>query len=239
MNSLHPLVIDVETLPLAAALQELYPRADRQPPSNWKDPAKIAEWYEADERKWRDNRVKECSLNPRLGRVLCIGYTTEDNQDASVNFAKTEADEPALLRAFWETIGMESGEVVTWNGQWDLRFLIIRSMVHGIRPTVRSEIVRGWFRRYSTYPHFDVRAVLTNWDQYESGDLTEWSRFFNLPERDEAIRHLTGADIARLYAEGNIVAIEAYCAADVNDTRLLYERVAPMLDNKPELRMSA
>lgn len=239
MNSQHPLVLDIETLPLAAALNEVYPRDDRSPPSNWKDAAKIAEWYVADEKKWRTNRVHECSLNPRLGRVLCIGMTTEDNKDVSVTFAKTEADEPKLLRAFWETIGMEAGEVVTWHGSWDLRFLIIRSMVHGINPTVRPETVRAWFRKYSTYPHFDVRAVLTNWEQYEPGDLTEWARFFSLPERPENIRHLTGADVARLYAEGDFTTLELYAAWDVADTQRLYERVAPMLDTRPELKLSA
>lgn len=230
MNA-NPLVLDIETLPLAASLNEPYPKDERTPPSNYKNADAIANWYTRDETEWRANRVKACSVNPRLGRVLCMGVTTEDNNNASVTFAHTEADEPALLRSFWQTMGMEAGEVVTWNGAWDLRFLVIRSMVHGITPTLRPETIAGWFRRYSTFPHFDCRGVLTNWQWGVEGEgLHEWAKTFGLPERPDAIRGLTGADVSRLFTEGKLATIEEYCAWDVMDTKRVYAQIAPMFD---------
>lgn len=224
----NPMCLDLETLPLLSALTEPYPEGERPPPANYRDPVKIQEWRETDERKWRDGRVKQCSLNPRLGRILCVGMSSSDGTDAAVNFAKTEDDEASLLRIVWDEIGMEGGEVVTWNGGFDLRFLVIRSMVHRINPTVRAETIRGWFRRYSTYPHFDCRAVLNNWETFAEGEgLTEWAKFFGLLEREEAIKNLTGADVSRLFAEGNLTLIEAYNAADIRDIKDIYERLAP------------
>lgn len=227
----NPLILDLETLPLAASLDVPYPRSERTPPKNYTKDDAIAGWYERDEREWRANRVKACSLNPRLGRILCVGVSTEDNTDASVTFAKTEADERRLLEMTWETIGMEAGEVVTWNGTFDLRYIVVRSLILNVRPSVRPEIITGWFRRYSTFPHFDCRAVLTNWQWGVEGEgLHEWAQSFGLPERPESIRDLTGADVSRLFAEGKITTIEEYCAWDVMDTKRVYAQLAPMFD---------
>lgn len=226
-----PFIIDIETLPLRASLDEPYPRELRQPPANYKAADAIAGWYERDEKQWRENRVKHCSLNPRLGRVLCIGMTTNDGTDATTSFAMREEDEAKLLRGFWYEAGMAGGRVVTWNGTFDLRFILIRSLYHGIDPTVRPETVNAWFRRYTVFPHFDCRAVLNNWSQYEEDEgLASWSKFFGLPEREEPIRGLGGADVARLFAEGQTTLIEAYCACDVMDTKRIYERLAPTYD---------
>lgn len=228
----NPMVLDIETLPLAAALDLPYPKDERSAPSNYKDPEKIAAWFEADERKWRESRVKECSVNPRLGRVLCVGMTTEDGADATVTFAKTEADEKQLLFDLWREIGVQAGELVTWNGSWDLRFILIRSMYHGLKPTVRAETIAAWFRRYSLFPHFDCRQAVNNWQTFTEGEgLHEWAAFFHLPERPETIRGLTGADVARLYADGKITTIEEYCAWDVMDTKRIYEQLAVMYDD--------
>lgn len=237
----NPFVIDIETIPLRASLDMEYPRDLRTPPSNYKKDDAIAEWYVRDEKTWRENRVKECSINPRLGRVLCIGMTTDDSSDATTSFAMREEDEAKLLRDFWYEAGMAGGRVVTWNGTFDLRYLVIRSMLHGVTPTVRPETIRDWFRRYSTFPHFDCRAVIHNWNQYEEGEgLHEWAAFFGLPERDESLRGITGADVARLFTEGKTTTIEAYCACDVMDTKRIYERLAVMFDHKrADLKLSA
>lgn len=229
----NPFVVDIETIPLAASLEVEYPRELRQPPSNYKNAEAIAAWHERDEKAWRDGRVKQCSLNPRLGRVLCIGMTTEDSTDATTAFAKREEDEAKLLRDFWHEAGMAGGQVVTWNGTFDLRFLILRSLAHGVRPTVRPEIINGWFRRYYTHPHFDCRAVIHNWQQYEEDEgLREWAAYFGLPQREEGIATVSGADVARLFADGEIVKLETYCACDVMDTLRVYEKLAPMFDAK-------
>lgn len=220
---------DIETIPLEKALKEPYPEASRPAPSNYKDPVKIAEWREKDIAAWAAARSKECSLNPRLGRVLAIGFAWDDC-DASTGIAKRESDEKRLLEVFWEEVAKEQGHVVTWNGVWDLRFIVIRSMVHGITPSLPAATIRAWFRRYSTSPHFDCRAVLTNWEPYKAGEgLAEWSEFFGVDGKAEG---MSGADVYPLYLKEDFVAIEAYCAQDVAATKAVYHRIAPMFANE-------
>ena len=217
--------LDIESVPCEAALREPYPEASRPAPANYKDPAKIAEWREKDIAAWAAARSKECSLNPRLGRVLAIGFAWDDC-DASTAIAKTEAQEKHVLEVFWEEVAKEKGQIVTWNGAWDLRFIVTRSMFHGITPTIRPEVVRSWFRKYSTHPHFDCRAVLTNWEPYKAGEgLDVWSEFFGLDGKADG---MSGADVYPLYLAGNFVAIESYCAQDVAATKAVFKKIAPM-----------
>jgi predicted PolB exonuclease-like 3'-5' exonuclease len=131
-----------------------------------------------------------------------------------------------MLEAFWEEVAKEQGQVVTWNGTWDLRFIIIRSMVHGLTPTLPAATIRAWFRKYATFPHFDCRAVVTNWEPYKAGEgLNEWSRFFGIDGKAEG---MSGADVYPLYLLGHFAEIEQYCAQDVAATKAVYAKLAPM-----------
>lgn len=225
------LIVDIETVPLMSALSAPYPENDRQPPGNYKNPEAIAKWRESDAVAWSAMRSKECSLNPRLGRVLCVGMSGgKPTDDPWVVFSATESDEARSLVAFWDEAKAEHGELITWNGAWDLRFLVIRSLSLGVLPTLDSSVIRSWFRKYSTHPHFDCRAVLTNWEPYKSGEgLDEWSTFFGI---DGKAPGMSGADIYPLYQKGEFATIEAYCAQDVAATKAVYEKVAPMFADR-------
>lgn len=215
-----PLILDIETVPLAQSLEAPYPSADRNPPANYKSEDTIARWREADKQRWETERAKECSVNPRLGRVLCVG-TNE-----GVFTAAEEADEPVVLREFWDRVLRNDGEVVTWNGSWDLRFLVIRSLYHDIEPTISGELVGKWFRKYTTFPHFDCKAVLLNWDVRIAGEgLDQWAQFLGLPGK---IGGLSGADVYPLYVAGHLDEIADYCKADVEATQAIYERIRPV-----------
>jgi predicted PolB exonuclease-like 3'-5' exonuclease len=215
-----PLVIDIETVPLADSLTASYPTADRTPPANYKSEETIAKWREQDRVKWENDRVSQCSLNARLGRVLCLG-TSE-----GVFTAVEEADEPVVLQEFWNRVLRHDGQVVTWNGGWDLRFLIVRSLYHDIEPSVSGETVSRWFRKYTTEPHFDCKAVLLNWDVRIAGEgLDQWAKFLGLPGKTEG---LSGADVYPLYLAGHLDEIADYCAADVAATQAIYERIQPI-----------
>lgn len=219
------LYVDIETVPLERSLAADYPEADRNPPSNYSKPEAIASWRAKDRAAWQAGLTKEASLNPRLGRVLAIGMGWDD-AEPSAAIAKTEQQEKRTLEVFWEEVAREAGQVVTWNGQWDLRFIVVRSLVHGITPSVPQATVRSWFRKYASFPHFDCRAILTNWEPYKAGEgLAEWSEFFGV---DGKAAGMSGADVYPLYQEGNFEAIEAYCVQDVAATKALYAKLAPM-----------
>lgn len=215
-----PLILDIETVPLEAAMQAQYPASERTPPANYKSDEAIAKWRTTDRAKWEVDRAKECSLNARLGRVLCLG-TNE-----GVITAAGEDEEGTVLREFWRLVLKHDGQVVTWNGSWDLRFLILRSLYHGIDSTVSAETVSKWLKKYSTDPHFDCKAVLLNWDVRIAGEgLSQWAEFLGVPGKLDGI---SGADVYPLYLGGQLDEIAAYCAADVAATQAIYERIAPM-----------
>lgn len=218
-----PLVLDIETLPLIASMEAAYPRDDFSPPSNYKNAEAIDGWHERNERDWSAKREKECSLNPRLGRVLCFGYASGLGE-ASTLYAMTEADETELLKQAWVLIASHGGRVVTWNGGFDLRWLVVRSLACKVLPLVEASTVRSWFKKYDVFTHYDVKAVLMNWDTRATGEgLDEWAKFFGLPGKPEGI---DGSWVAFMYRDGNHELISEYCASDVANTKAMYEQTA-------------
>lgn len=229
------LVLDIETIPLAASLAVSYPVEERNPPANYKSADVIAEWRAKDETAWREGLTKKCSTNPRLGRVLCVGVVAANNDGVPLVFmAPHESDERDALGNFWLSVEEYNGAVVTWNGSWDLRFLLMRSLALGIRPTVSTATIRAWFRKYVYTPHFDCKAALMNWDVMASGEgLDEWSRFLGVAGKTGGT---TGADVWPMFQRGELAEIGAYCADDVRATRDIYARIAPLFGDAEPLK---
>ncbi len=213
------LIVDLESIPTAAALAAPYPAAERPHPKNYVKEEAIAAWRERDEAEWRTERVKQCSLSPRLGRIVCIGFYQEGVMGCAM--AHGEDEEAAVLRDFWD-MATAADRLVTFNGHgFDVPFLIIRSLINGVRPSVN---VAPWLKRYQFSIHFDCRMALTNWNSYGDGTLGDWCTALGLPFTMD----LTGDDIWTLYQEGKFDAIAAKCRADVDATAKLYERLAPI-----------
>lgn len=222
-SSPAPLVLDIETVPALEALAAPYPEGDRLPPANYKSDEAIAKWREADRAAWASARAKECSINPRLGRVVSIAFSQGGRVDSILAPAPT--DERLLLQDFWARVEAARGRVVTWNGSWDLRFLLIRSIVHGVRPTVQPSIVSSWFKRFTTFPHLDCKAVLTNWDAPRAGEgLTEWATLLGI---DGKTTGTTGADVWPMVQAGRWDELREYNEQDVIATAAVYETIAP------------
>lgn len=226
------LVLDIETVPLASALNADYPADDRQPPANYKSDEAIAKWRAIDAKKWEAERVKECSLNPRLGRILCIGLAADDQAEPSVLMAWGENDEATVLEAFWNVVAQYDGRVVTWNGSWDLQFILLRSMANGVKPSISPYIIRGWFRKYAVEPHFDCKAALTNWGAPKAGEgLTQWATFLGIIGKTDGV---SGANVYEMYQAKQVGAICEYCEQDVRATREVYNKIAAYFLDWPD-----
>lgn len=221
MSASLPVVIDIETVPLAASLGLPYRPDDNPPPSNYKNPDAIAGHHAKGEAAWQTALVKKASLNPRLGRVLCIGTASTDNALApECYYAETEGDEAGILAKFWMRVGQENGRVVTWNGSFDLRFLVIRSLAHNLVPLVSPAEIGEWFNKYKRYRHYDVKTTLVE-NVREAGEgLDEWATFFNCGGKAEG---MDGSKVYPLYLAGQHDTIRDYCLDDVVATRNLYE----------------
>ncbi len=214
------LVVDLESVPTAAALAAPYPAGERPHPKNYVKEEAIAAWRERDEAEWRTERVKQCSLSPRLGRVVCIGWHHSQTNATQV-IAQQEDGEKAILEDFWFTV-KSFDRLVTFNGHgFDVPFLIIRSLINGVRPSVN---VAPWLRRYQFSSHFDCRMALTNWNSYGDGTLGDWCTALGLPFTMDR----SGDEIWSLYQEQKFDAIAAKCRADVEATASLYEKLLPI-----------
>ena len=216
------LFLDIETVPLAASMAQPYPESDRLPPSNYKSDDAIARWRLTDRAAWEAARAKECSLNPRLGRVVSIAV--DDADGPRQYLAAIERDEVIILRQFWHDAKSARGHVVTWNGHFDLRWLLLRSLHYGLKIPLAPSTITAWFRRYSTFPHCDVKAVLTQWEPPKAGEgLSEWAAFFGLPCKTGH-----GSDVYGMALREEWDALAAYNAQDVAVTKALYHRIAPV-----------
>lgn len=221
-----PLVLDIETAPTAAALDRPYPT--RKPPANYKSEETIAKWRAEDEVKWQDERIKEYSLNPLHGRIVCFGWLDTDTEQDGVLLAERESDEEELLVNAWELIAEHDGNVVTWNGSWDLQFIRNRSIMHGIVPTIGAYTINRWFKKYSVRPHTDCKAFLLNGDQRANEGLGVWAKALNVPGKLDG---MSGADVWGLVAGGMFEEVAEYCLADVRATAAIYARIRPYCDD--------
>ena len=217
-------VIDIETVPLAASMAAPYPAAERQPPANYRNADAIDAWRERDRLAWAQERAKTCSLSPRLGRVLCVGMATAG--DEAVYYAATEDAEREVLRSFWDEVN--GYKVVTWNGSWDLRFLVVRSLLLGVTIPVDAHIVRAWAKPYNTVWHVDVKRALVGDGIVKGEGLDEWAQAFGLPGKTDG---WTGASVYPAYLDGRHAEIADYCRADVAATKALYLRLAYLVED--------
>lgn len=221
-----PITLDIETVPTDEALNALYPEETRNPPANYKSEEAIARWRITDRAAWEADRVKACSLNPRLGRILCVGMQRVDEEKVDVVTAFSPSSEQTLVQSVLDALASAEGEVVTWNGAFDLRFLLVRAMILRCHvPAVLARQVPYWFRKYSYYPHFDCKAALLNWDVRVSGEgLDEWSKALGVGGKTAGV---TGADVYPMYKDAKYAEIREYCAQDVRSTTAVYRVVAP------------
>lgn len=229
-------VIDIETVPLANSMEAPYPLAERQPPSNYRNANAIDAWRERDRETWAQERAKVCSLSPRLGRVLCVGIASRDG--GIVHYGRDEGDEREVLRVFWANMMYHTGihdrmfnltyKAVTWNGGWDLRFLLVRSLLNGVVPSVPAHVLQNWAKPYNTEWHTDVKRVLVG-DSITKGEgLDEWATAFGLPGKTGG---WTGASVYPAYLEGRHGDIQDYCQQDVTATLALYCKIAHLVED--------
>ena len=211
------LAFDLETVPTAAALALPYPEDTRHPPKSYKKAESIAEWRRADRDDWEAERIKQYSLSPLYGRVVAIGYATEDTTTDDI--APSEHDEARLLHDFWNDVAAADC-VVTWNGHgFDVPFVLTRSAILGVRvPAIPL------LKRYSHYPHCDVKMLATNWAPARSlTSLGDYALAFGLGDK---LAH--GSDVYAMAQRGEYDAIGQYAAQDAALTLALYHKLAPV-----------
>lgn len=177
-------------------------------------------------------------FSPLTGEVIVIGIMDYYRSQGVVYFQAPgehytewseegitfkQMDEAGMLRKFWE--GAEKYDYfITFNGRgFDVPFLMIRSAVHGIRPT--KDLMRGRYV-YQHSPdaiHIDLQDQLSFYGALRRrGSLHLWSRVFGIESPKAS--GITGDDIGKLFREKRFVDIAKYNVGDLRATRALYEK---------------
>lgn len=211
------IVYDVETVPHPRALAEPYPQHERQHPSNYKDPEKIAAWYIRDEAEWAANRAKECALSPLMCRIVAIGIHADGCEPISA-IAMDESEERDIVELALRTMhnaGTGTESIVTFNGwSFDLPVTFLRAAMLDIEVPFHTA---PYLRRYVNKPHTDTRMVISNWDVRAEGKLEDCCKAFGIDVPDET----SGADIYRFFKNGDADSIRRHNLADLAKTRQL------------------
>jgi 3'-5' exonuclease len=227
---MHTLVFDIETVgeswnDLDTTTQGMLTR--------WTD--RSVTDPQARESALRDIR-EGLGFSPLTGRIVAIGlydverkrgvvyYDSElDTEDSVYNqFILRPRNEAQMLIDFWDG-AREYDTFVTFNGRcFDIPFLNLRSVVHGIRPS--RDLMEGrYLSQQRTTRHIDLQDQLTFYGAMQrKPSLHLFCRAFGiLSPKGEGV---TGDDISELFYEKKFRDIAQYNVGDVVATAELYEK---------------
>jgi predicted PolB exonuclease-like 3'-5' exonuclease len=211
---LDTLTYDIETVPQQQPLTDIQQEElDRQLEKIY---ARSPEMTDEDKLKLRRQMM---ATNPYFGEIICIGLhkTVGDLFDST----SLTGDEYSILERFWKIIGQFKGIFISFNGlNFDIPFILKRSMKHGILPTNNDFLD---MKRYSRKPHFDVKLIIGDWDKYASGTLRLVCEHLNIKSPKEG--GVKAENVEDEFKKGNINAIAEYCLKDVLATYEAYLKI--------------
>ena len=219
------LFLDIETLPTEdpAVREEI--AAGITPPGNMSKADTIAAWEVDKKPALVDEALRKTSFDATFGRVCCIGWAFEDAPVATVMTPAMSEDD--MLRSFCDTVLKQSAgqhefrlEVIGHNVSWDLRFLLQRCIVHGIRPPTTLLAVMG------AKPWSDsIRDTMLMWnpEREKRIKLDTLCKVLGVPTSKG---DMDGSKVWDAYQAGEFEKIATYCAADVEATRAVFRRLS-------------
>lgn len=171
------------------------------------------------------------SFYPLTAEVVTIGMLNPDTLRGVVYFQAADGsqhsfeeegisfksvNEKELLQGFWNTI-KSYDQFVTFNGRaFDCPFLMIRSAVHGIKPS--RDLMPN---RYGS-THIDLLDQLTFFGaSRRKFSLDMWCKTFGI--KSPKAEGITGHEVKDMYLAGRYVDIAKYCLGDLKATKELLD----------------
>lgn len=183
-------------------------------------------------------------FSPLTGEIVAIGVLDATKNKGAVYYqapgaSESESEEEGIkykalgekemLENFWK--GAEKyDEFVTFNGRtFDVPYLMVRSAVHGVRPS--KDLMRGryLYQQDKEAKHIDLLDQLSWYGAVRrKGTLHLWCRAFGIksPKADG----VTGDEVSSLFKTKRFLDIARYNAADIRATRELYQRWVKYLE---------
>lgn len=169
---------------------------------------------------------KAAALDPYLGQIVCIGLMAVEEKafgdDASriQKFALAGEDEEKILKDFWDFLNQDMRfRYISYNGlDFDVPYIVRRSMKYGIRPTKDSFL---YTKRYQRWPHFDAMKILADWDRGAQVSMALACETYGIPSPKDGEIKADGVEEA--FKQGKIKQISDYCLRDLDATYKLFK----------------
>ncbi len=207
------LFLDIETLPGDESLRGDI-AAEVRPPATITRAETIKTWEEKQKPAKVEEEYRKTALEGLQGRILCIGYLREDGHGETEGVIS--GDERYILTAFWEL----AGDVDLFVGfnvlDFDLKFIIQRSIINGVRPSRTIS-----FARFRSEPVYDVMWEWEHWGNKRIS-LDRLAQALGIVSPKDGI---DGSKVYDYYKEGRTKEIYDYCLRDVRATREIYRRM--------------
>jgi len=182
-------------------------------------------------------------FSPLTGEVVAIGILDAEREKGAVYFRVPGGEgevieenrfkyeplsEADMLRKFWE-VAEKYDTFVTFNGRsFDMPFIMIRSAIHGVRPT--KNLVANRYLNYQpgNAKHIDLLEQFSFYGALRrKGSLHLWTRAFGIESPKAA--GISGDDVGVLFAAGRYEDIARYNARDLDATLALYRKYREFL----------
>jgi hypothetical protein len=215
------LVIDIETVQTSRPDIIDYIAATVKPPATFKKPESIAKWHKEEGPAAIAEAVAKTGLDGAFGQVVCIGYNTGEVGTQLVY----GLDEKELLTRFSimmaEDVKDPIGTSVVGHNVagFDLRFLLQRYIVNGIRPPLvitRAAEAKPW----ESEKVFDTMVQWAGVGNRISLDKLCLALSIPSPKGD-----MDGSMVGQYVKDGRIEEVAAYCKKDVEATKAVFERM--------------
>ena len=207
------LFLDIETIPADESVKAGL-ESHIRPPKNLSRPETLVRWETEAKPERVEDTFRKTALRGHQGRILCVGYIKERERGLTEDVIT--GLEPSILRYFWD-LASDVDLFVGFNIlNFDLRFIVQRSIIHGIRPTKRLP-----FSRYRSEPIYDVMQEWECWgrENIGLGDLAE-ALDLQSPKGE-----LDGSKVYDYYRDGRLEEVYRYCMEDVRTTRAIYRKM--------------
>jgi len=175
-------------------------------------------------------------FSPLTGEIVAIGIYDNEKDKGVVYFQSPQEKaeeyvkgdftfkpktEKEMLALFWDG-AKNYGELVSFNGRsFDVPFLLIRSAVHKIKPTINLMSNRYLSSQYGVR-HVDLLDQLSFYGAVRrKGNLHLYCRAFGI--KSPKAGGITGDDVGRLFKNGEYKKIAEYNSWDLAATAELYK----------------
>jgi 3'-5' exonuclease len=224
------LFIDIETIPAQRpdVMEEI--KASIKAPGQFKKPESIAEWLRTEGPSAVEDAYRKTGLDGAYGQICVVGLAVNDFDPVAI--CELDWEDPGAERRILETLGCQLTDLIAPNGTFttcvighnvsafDLRFLLQRSIVNGIRPhatLARAAQAKPW-------EGDKVFDTMVQWTGSASVriNLDKLCKALSIPTPKDGI---TGAMVWDAVRDGRIDEVAAYCLKDVTATREAYKRM--------------